>query len=289
MRQYRTIMQDLAAAVADHPRDIDAQRNATRAARHTFRALSIANGGGRNPYLLTAQEQSTKLSHNATETAYRQSVMYLAPAGKSGIANVCPWSTAGCRALCLDTSGRLGMTTAQTAMKVRVHLMVEHPAAFIAILADETRKHAATAQANGATYVLRLNGTSDIPFDQIPGLYELLTGAGVERFQDYTKRPAKVRAATLHPDWSLTPSATERTRDYIPGMAVVVNVHRDAPLPDTFHGLPVIDGDNDHGDLRILDKVRRPDAVVLLRAKGKARKAGAGSSKFVKDIATVTA
>jgi len=48
--------------------------------------------------------------------------------------------------------------------------------------------------------------------------------------------------------------------------AVVFNLKKSEPLPETFKGLEVIDGDTH--DMRFLDK---PNKVVGLRAKGKAK------------------
>ena len=59
--------------------------------------------------------------------------------------------------------------------------------------------------------------------------------------------------------------------------AVVFSTAKGSSLPDTFHGVPVIDGDIH--DLRFLD----PKGVIVgLRAKGKARKDQSG---FVQEVA----
>ena len=50
-------------------------------------------------------------------------------------------------------------------------------------------------------------------------------------------------------------------------VAVVFDTRKGQPLPTTWHGVPVIDGDQH--DLRFLDN---PNSVVGLRAKGPAKK-----------------
>lgn len=284
------ILENLATAVQQYntlqPIEIIALR---KTARGTFSDISQSYGGGKTPTLLTGQDSSAKLSHNGAD--YWQAVQYLLPANQSGIVNVCPWSTAGCRALCLSTSGRLGFDAGQTAMHVRVVFLATDSLQYLAQLLQEVARHARKAAKKGATFVLRLNGTSDLLWDSVAGLQDLIretaaaAGQSHMYFQDYSKRPATLAAAANSNDWHITLSATERHKtaaDFLAGMAVVVDIDRKQPLPATFAGRTVIDGDNTHGDLRILDSQHDAAAVVLLRAKGKARKAAAGRDKFVK-------
>jgi hypothetical protein len=260
-----------------------------KTARDTFRNISQSYGGGKTPTLLTGQDSSAKLSHNGAD--YWQAVQYLLPANQSGIVNVCPWSTAGCRSLCLSTSGRLGFDAGQTAMHARVAFLAADSLQYLAQLLQEVARHARKATKKGATFVLRLNGTSDLLWDSVKGLQDLVrktaaaAGQPCMYFQDYSKRPAALAAAAKKEGWHVTLSATERHKtaaDFLPGMAVVVDIDRRQPLPAMFANMSVIDGDNTHGDLRILDSQHDAAAVVLLRAKGKARKAAAGRSLFVK-------
>ena len=69
--------------------------------------------------------------------------------------------------------------------------------------------------------------------------------------------------------WSYS-EASDRYADYFDQVmynkAVVFNLKKSEPLPKTFKGLEVIDGDTH--DMRFLDK---PNKVVGLRAKGKAK------------------
>jgi hypothetical protein len=107
-----------------------------------FSALSVEHGGGKNPRLLTEQEDVVKLQHNAeVTTKLWQVVMYLLPHSLSGVLNVCPWSTRGCRSVCLHTSGRLGMPPGQRAQLVRTLFLAYHPLEFMVVLVHEIRRH----------------------------------------------------------------------------------------------------------------------------------------------------
>ena len=249
-----------------------------REARRVFRAISQEVGGGSNPYLLTAQESSAKLTHNAEFTdSMVQVVMYLAPHRLSGVLNVCPWSTAGCRSVCLHDSGRLGMSAGQTAMLARTLFLAREPRLFMAVLQYEIRLHNWKAKQEGKQLVVRLNGTSDIPWEQfVPDLFSYWEDYGVQ-FQDYTKDGMLRSGVEQRPDWSLphnyylVRSVTEVTPlDRIEGsvrnVVMVANVKRGDSLPETFLGKAVIDGDKH--DLRVADP--QGGRIVMVRAKGSA-------------------
>ena len=292
------LMTRLAAAVIAYNANVTDKnrRKHERDARATFAAVSQRHGGGKTPYLFTGQDHFAKGGHNDADR-YWQWICYLPPARSSGLVNLCKWATRQCMDLCLVSAGRMDMGTAPgIARYVRAYMMVHHTFDFIVLMAAETAKHSRRAVKKGVTGVGRNNGTSDIEWQLVPGLADLLydamsrgglTPRVTGRLQDYTKRPAANIAAAHDADplWHLTPSATERTRveDFLDHMAIVVNVPVGAALPTRWHGRAVIDGDID-GDIRLNDhKVK--GARVLLRAKGKAKKARAGHNMFVKDIA----
>jgi len=293
MISHRKLITALAEIVPTLPQpNTPAYRAEVRAARAVFAACSMKNGGGQKPTLLTRQDASAKLAHNANgQHELEQSVMYLQPHTLSRLVSICPFSTPQCRATCLESSGRLGMDSGEIAKQTRTELLATDPRAFLICLMHEVKLHADRIHKCGKKFVLRLNGTADIQWQTVAGLRRLLTIAGVDHFQDYTKkRDGRSLPATpnLAP-WHITRSATERTKpeQLTPGMAVLVDVKPKQPMPDRIPGcsLPVIDGDRLHGDLRILDKGANPRAVVALRAKGKARKLTPGPASFVKSIA----
>lgn len=293
MISHRKLITTLAEIVPTLPRPATpAYRAEVRAARAVFAALSVKNGGGKKPTLLTRQDASAKLSHNANgQHELEQSVMYLQPHTLSRLVSICPFSTPQCRATCLESSGRLGMDSGEIAKLTRTELLAIDPRSFLVCLMHEVKLHADRIHKCGKRFVLRLNGTADVQWQTVTGLRRLLTVAGVDHFQDYTKkRDGRSLPGTpnLAP-WHVTRSATERTKpeQLTPGMAVLVDVKPTQSMPDRIPGcsLPVIDGDRLHGDLRILDKGANPRAIVALRAKGKARQLTPGAGSFVKSIA----
>jgi len=125
---------------------------------------------------------------------------------------------------------------------------------------------------------VRLNGTSD--------LAELAHILAPEfksvQFYDYTKipRPYLRVQPNYHVTFSLSESNTAHAIDALKhavNVAVVFDVKRNKPLPETFLGAPVIDGDKN--DLRFLDGYH--GAIIGLRAKGKAKR---DTSGFVQAI-----
>lgn len=167
------------------------------------------------------------------------------------------------------------MSNVVAARLARTRLFAESPASFYRLI---TREIELLLENNAGRVGVRLNGTSDIRHeDTYPALFDDTDPRVV--FYDYTKH-ARRRPPQRY---ALTYSASERdTDDHIVAMAhrygrtaVVVNIprHGDAPhwgtdettpLPDTWHGLPVIDGDLT--DLRTEDG----PCIVALRAKGNA-------------------
>jgi hypothetical protein len=138
--------------------------------------------------------------------------------------------------------------------------------------------------------VVRLNGTSDLPWERIKGSsgLTLMQTFPTVQFYDYTKHPGRIwdchYGSTLPhgnpwpPNYHLTYSRSEDNADVAQSfpfggvnVAVVFGVKRGQPLPKEWGGYSVIDGDIN--DLRFLD----PKGVVVgLRAKGKARKDASG-------------
>lgn len=178
--------------------------------------------------------------------------------------DTCASASPGCRAACLNTAGHGRFDNAQIARVARTLWFYADRGAFMAKLNRElTLRHKAATKA-GAKYVFRPNGTSDLP-----GLAMTLASAHPEiQFYDYTAHP-KAWARKL-PNYHLTFSRKETNdRDCIIALSqgvnvtVVFNVKKGAPLPASYMGKPVIDGDVH--DFRYLDPV---GVVVGLRPKG---------------------
>lgn len=206
-------------------------------------------------------------------------ILHLAPARASGF-QLCASATAGCERACLNTAGRGGIfrrgerdNAIQRCRRRRSHWFIARRGEFLARLDREVAAHARKARKKGFQPSVRLNGTSDVKWENI--LFE--DGRTIfERhpdvvFYDYTKHPQ--RDVSDIPNYSLTFSLAESNDSDAEqvierGDNVAVVFH---DVPESFMGRPVINGDE--SDLRFLD----PKGVIVgLKAKGKARQDTSG-------------
>jgi hypothetical protein len=221
-------------------------------------------------------------------------VMHFAPHKLSG-ANVCPHATDGCAAACLNTAGRggigldeNGLNTIQIARIRRTRFFRSNRTAFFDMLAKEIRAHVRYAAKHGFTPAIRLNGTSDIPWEKMPyGDYANIFAAFPNvQFYDYTKWPIRLRG-TIPANYNLTFSLAEGNDSHAAdALARGVNVaavfripkNVDTPTRYRFRGkvYPVIDGDET--DVRFADA---GGSIIALRAKGRAK---SDTSGFVRDL-----
>lgn len=231
-----------------------------------------------NPkYLLTSSYKIEK--SNNSGKGYLTAIMYLSPSNVSNVINVCPFATPQCKAICLSTSGRLNMSPAQNAMLNRTLFYKYDRQGFKSMLYKEIEKHIKKANKKGLIPVIRLNGTSDLPWESIfPDMFSRFSST---IFYDYTKYPIGKRQ-NLPSNYYLLRSRSEVNGGDLDAMvqvgnvAVVFDTKKGVPLPQNYKGFQVIDGDLD--DLRFLD----PRGVIVgLRAKGKARKIQATLEGFV--------
>ena len=195
-------------------------------------------------------------------------IMYLAPYTMSGT-NMCAMADlANCHEGCLNTAGRGQMSNVQQARLRKTLFWQEDPQEFLALLRKEIERVVRKAKRENKTPMIRLNGTSDVLWERkAPALFEEFSDV---QFYDYTKIPTRRDVpANYHLTFSYS-GANQRYREfYRPaldnGMNVAV-VFRNAKFPESFLGLPVVNGDE--SDIRPLD----PQGVVVgLKAKGKAK------------------
>lgn len=198
---------------------------------------------------------------------YLTAILYLAPSDVSGVINVCPKATAGCKASCLFTAGQGIFNNVQEARKRKTRLYAENKSEFYNTLRQDFILARKQATKQGLTLVSRLNGTSD--------LFQLERDFAKEnpdlQFYGYTKLPKPW--THILPNYDLTFSRSETNeKDCLDALAHGVNVavvfstKKGEKLPDEYLGHEVISGD-EH-DLRFLDK---KGVIVGLTAKGKAR------------------
>jgi hypothetical protein len=223
---------------------------------------------------------------------YNTYILHLAPYTLSG-KNTCPKATAGCAAACLNTAGRGGMfkrgentNTIQQARIRKTQLFYNDRAEFFRLLVADINLAIKQSKRLGLTPVFRLNGTSDIAWEKYPVkignvIYSNIFNAfGFVQFYDYTK--VLGRKVSHISNYSLTFSAADgndldvllaRKQGY--NIAVVFGIKKTLPMPDSYMGLPVFNGDE--SDLRFLDPKQ---VVVGLYAKGKAKKDNTGFVKY---------
>ena len=212
---------------------------------------------------------------------YMTAILHLAPANVSGY-EVCPMSTAGCRAACLYTAGRGAFSTVQQSRIAKTKFFFERRSEFMLQLVKEIEAFVKKAEKLDLIPVVRLNGTSDIVWERIevtkPFGKSVMEMFPDVQFYDYTKRHnRRDLPANYHLTFSLAEdNEVNANKALTAGMNVAV-VFRTAAYPKTYLSAVVVDGDE--SDLRFLDGNGK---VVGLYAKGKAKK---DTSGFVKEVA----
>ena len=198
---------------------------------------------------------------------YMTFIMHLAPSTLSGY-NTCPMASKGCAAACLNTAGRGRFTATQEARIRKTKWFFEDRPTFMAQLVKDIQAAIRKAERETMIPVFRLNGTSDIRWENIPvgGRRNIMEMFPSQTFYDYTKLQNRVN---LPSNYHLTFSRSEENYTAVDTMmaqgyntAIVFD-----SLPAVYNGYKVIDGTET--DLRFLDP---KNVIVGLLAKGKAKK-----------------
>jgi hypothetical protein len=229
-------------------------------------------------YLTTDNAKTSKGESSGVLTG----ILYLAPANESG-RNVCPHASEGCRIACLYSAGMGAFDNVKLARIAKTKSFHANPRQFIEDLAKDIEALIRKAQREGLTPAVRLNGTSDLPWENLGGdlKVNLMNRFPEVPFYDYTKNPSRARAyaeGKLPSNYSLTFSRSESNEPIALQMlqigvnvAAVFAVKKDEALPKSWGGRDIVDGDLN--DLRFLDP---KNVVVGLRSKGKAKKDESG-------------
>lgn len=239
-------------------------------------------------YLLSIEADAK--TEKGTVAGYLTGILYLAPGGLAGVGNLCPHASAGCLAGCLFTAGRAGIFEAVNAARImRTRFLHDNRAGFIAALMGEVAGLIRQAKRRGLKPALRLNGTSDLPWEKLaPELFKAFPRL---RTYDYTKslrRAVAYAKGELPRNYHLTFSLSE-TNAAAAGIALAAGVNVAAvaegikpgqrfALPGMSESRPTFSADRH--DLRFLDRPGKDGKgrIGLLKAKGKAR---ADKSGFV--------
>ena len=192
-------------------------------------------------------------------------IQYFSPAGAGGVPDYCPHASPGCRAACLFHSGQMGIQAGKWQIQ-RTMRFAKNPKKYVDGLKKSIANANAWAKKQGMNLAVRLNGTSDIPWERTPGSdgFSVIRHHGTTQFYDYTKNPSRMQDNIdgKHPkNYHLTYSRDERPESHMHSMnflkqggnvAAVFDVSKTGgKLPDTYMGYRVINGDET--DLRFLD------------------------------------
>ena len=223
---------------------------------------------------------------------YMTYILHLAPANLSGY-ETCAKRTKGCTAACLNLAGRGGMfkkgETTNVIQQARIRktkMFFENRAEFMAMLVKDIELAIKQSIKKDLIPVFRLNGTSDLAWEKYEvirnGIFYKNIFEAFSQFQFYDYTKILGRKVVAIDNYDLTFSAADGndadvwsaiSQGY--NVAVVFGVKKSQPLPETYNGRKVINGDE--SDLRFLD----PKGVVVgLYAKGKAKKDTSGFVKY---------
>ena len=223
---------------------------------------------------------------------YMTYILHLAPADLSG-REVCPKRTAGCTVACLNMAGRGGMfkrgETTNAIQKARIrktNFFFEERDGFMEWLVKDITLAIKQSEKAGLIPAIRLNGTSDLAWEKYgfvdKGVFyqNIFARFPNVQFYDYTKvLGRKVKAiANYHLTFSAADgndSDVAKAMDQGYNVAVVFGLKKTLPMPATYNGTAVFNGDE--SDLRFLDP---KGMVVGLYAKGKAKKDTTGFVKY---------
>jgi hypothetical protein len=207
--------------------------------------------------LLTQEISSPKLVKSAGSD-YLTAILYLASAAYD--TKLCDSATPGCIASCLiHKAGRGVFDSVANARKRKSDMLLADRAAFISQLHHEIGLLVKRAAKQGKKPALRLNGGSDLDW------YDVYASFPNVQFWEYTKNPARALKLSKLPNVHVTYSVNEYSTDKILrtmsmagiNLATVFDTKKGKPLPATYLGLPVIDGDTT--DLRFFE----PTGVVV--------------------------
>jgi hypothetical protein len=243
----------------------------------------IRNAGFITDGLLSDPESNPKVAKNG-KLGVLTSPLHLAPARLSGF-ETCAMRTAGCTAACLHTAGNPAyMSSKHTSRIAKTKAYFTERSAFMAVLVFEIAALARKAQALGFQTGVRLNATSDIPWEAVGVVVDgvkhrnLMDLFPEVEFYDYTKitkRALKFGRGELPKNYHLTFSRTGENdaacTEVLLNKGNVAAVFSLAKTKEvlasgTYGGFPVVDGDAH--DFRPVDG---KGVIVVLKAKGQAK------------------
>ena len=240
------------------------------------------------PTNLLSLESDAKTKKGAKK-GYLTGIMYLSPHKVSG-SDVCTSAVlAKCAEPCLNLSGKGVLSSVQAARLRKTLFFQQYKAEFFNTLVKNIKSLERKAKKRGLLPCVRLNGTSDIAWENEVFTEKdkngIVTFSGTIfdkypniQFYDYTKLPTRNVKGIANYHLTFSYSGVNSYQKIVKkgidnGMNIAVVFANQ--LPETFLGLPVIFGDDD--DLRFLDNAKiKTQLVVGLPAKAKAKKDNSG-------------
>lgn len=181
---------------------------------------------------------------------YLTAILYMAPSNELYLytkdenykhVNTCPKASKGCRQACLFTAGRGRFDNVKKARVNRTKFFIDNQDAFMQQIVSEIKLAQKRAIKNNMTLVVRLNGTSDIQWENIKidgqNIYETFPSI---QFYDYTKDWSR-NFKDIPSNYHVTFSRSESNERRIPKGVNVAAVFN--KLPETWKGKKVINGD----------------------------------------------
>ena len=214
----------------------------------------------------------------------KTAILYLMPADGSG-QQLCPMAElAKCKAPCLFTAGRGAMSNVMLSRLRKTLFFNQYRDQFMLQLQNELIKERAKAKRKGYKLIVRLNGTSDIRWENVAighAYTNIMQAFPDIQFYDYTKIANRKNIPgnyDLTFSYSGVPAYAPFVSRAVANGERIAVVFRSRAVVDqmlanneTFLGLPVVDGDD--SDIRHLDP---KGAIVALYAKGKAKRDQSG-------------
>ena len=199
---------------------------------------------------------------------YKTAILYLAPSTQSGF-QVCPMASEGCKKACLYTAGHGAFSNVQQGRINKTRWFMQDRQSFLSQLRKEISNHIKNCDKKGYIPCVRLNGTSDISWEN----YDIIQAFPNVQFYDYTKiykRALKYvngqYPSNYHITYSLNEDNKKEAFEILKLRGNISAVFRKY-LPKTYQGYKVINADDT--DLRFTDDI---NIIAGLVAKGQAKK-----------------
>ena len=223
--------------------------------------------------LLSVNADSKTIKSN--KAGFLTGILYLAPYTLSGV-NLCPFAkVAQCHVACLNTAGRGGFDQRVKNARLRkAKLFNDNKPEFFTQLLHDIEKLKRQAKKKNLQPVIRLNGTSDIEWENIRAsedktIFDLYPDL---QFYDYTKNPNRKNLPSNYDltfSYSGIDSFIKFNRQALSNNMRVATVFK--IVPSEFEGRRVITGEDT--DARFIED---KNVIIGLIAKGNARKDKSG-------------